>query len=507
VDLPILYLLLCRRRSDETDVASQGHNNLGDALPKSLELIHSFSSQQGHLRSHHVHSQSHQALHDGSIVHQTIAHGRRLLSTLQYYSSTAILRQKALQERARLAPVHRPLAGQTSERGYRPIGLTTATAQVPAPAPMQAQPAPDVAKASSTTLEITTDSRVGSPEVPSSAGSSDAASGSCTVRHLCGETAEAVTPICTAAGAAAIPGQLLSIAKDSNRLSLGRKEGSTGLPIPVDSTPVDVSVVAAGGHNIVIDKAGTLWTWGRNNSAGGGGYGSESIPASGQLGGSRLPGTEQEPAVVQSDERFMAAGSGRYHSAAVSKSGKLFTWGLNDFGQLGRPADDSSNMACSGGATCHSAALQPAVSSAEGFEDERFVAVAAGRYHTVAAAKSGAVYTSGLNFCGNGQVRRCTYQLRISARDFPCLAKVPCCTCLSSYHMQLPLARRKPWTTFAETRRSHARQAAAQLLLLSQHDTHPRLRRRGPRRGALRRLHAVGCADGERQGVCVRHGL
>ena len=39
-----------------------------------------------------------------------------------------------------------------------------------------------------------------------------------------------------------------------------------------------------------------------------------------------------------SDVAFAAVAAGRYHSAALSKDGHIFTWGLNDYGQLGRGA-------------------------------------------------------------------------------------------------------------------------------------------------------------------------
>ena len=49
--------------------------------------------------------------------------------------------------------------------------------------------------------------------------------------------------------------------------------------------------------------------------------------------------------------------SGRYHTMAVTEAGALYSWGLNDFGQLGRAGvganseDDAS--ACFSGPSCH----------------------------------------------------------------------------------------------------------------------------------------------------------
>ena len=216
------------------------------------------------------------------------------------------------------------------------------------------------------------------------------------------------TRTCAVAGATGFPGTVLSLSIDGNLLGLGRSTDPPGLPFPVNGAQPSMRYVGAGGHSIAVDADGTLWTWGRNDSAGGGGHGSPAMEASGQLGGSRR--TVQSPldaAPLTSDQTFVAADAGRYHSAAVTADGRVVTWGLNDFGQLGRSAHTAEGTPCTSGATCHSASLEAASSSDDSFGTEEVVAVASGRYHTVVATRSGAVYTSGLNFCGNGQVLTC----------------------------------------------------------------------------------------------------
>ena len=47
----------------------------------------------------------------------------------------------------------------------------------------------------------------------------------------------------------------------------------------------NVTGVAAGGHSLAVTAQGAIYTWGRNDSKGGGGGGSPGIAASGQLGG------------------------------------------------------------------------------------------------------------------------------------------------------------------------------------------------------------------------------
>ena len=128
---------------------------------------------------------------------------------------------------------------------------------------------------------------------------------------------------------------------------------------------------AASGHTVAVTDAGALYTCGRNDSAGGGGHGSPPVDDAGQLGrGGRpdifqrvrlFPPREAEAnanananADANADanaasgmilgggsfsvekERIVQASAGRYHTTALSASGRVYTFGLNDRGQLGR---------------------------------------------------------------------------------------------------------------------------------------------------------------------------
>jgi Regulator of chromosome condensation (RCC1) repeat len=97
--------------------------------------------------------------------------------------------------------------------------------------------------------------------------------------------------------------------------------------------------VAAGGHTcgVASGQVPSAWCWGRNSSDGGGGHGTAPVPDAGQLGHS---GPGNGPARVQGDLDGLTVTSvatGRYHSVAAA-GGRVFTWGLNDQGQLGRGA-------------------------------------------------------------------------------------------------------------------------------------------------------------------------
>lgn len=103
---------------------------------------------------------------------------------------------------------------------------------------------------------------------------------------------------------------------------------------------------------------GSVYSCGKNDSAGGGGHGSPPIPNSGQLGRS---GTSTCGKVIigfielsssssyelififlaqvefnLDAQQIVSVAAGRYHSVALNIYGQVITWGLNDWGQLGR---------------------------------------------------------------------------------------------------------------------------------------------------------------------------
>eukprot|EP00887_Chlorella_sp_A99_P007481 scaffold2.g7481.t1 len=190
-------------------------------------------------------------------------------------------------------------------------------------------------------------------------------------------------------------GQAVSWSTDGNRRALGREGGAAGLPGAVSAIPGCVVAVAAGGHSLAVTAEGELWTWGRNDSQGGGGGGSRGLPDAGQLGEPRAAAPPERPArLLLPRRRFTAVAAGRYHSVALDDEGRVHTFGLNDFAQLGRPGLDG----CLGGAACRDprptavGELPPAV------------AVAAGRYFSLALTAGGEVWTWGLNLCGRPEL-------------------------------------------------------------------------------------------------------
>ncbi|GIL90771.1 hypothetical protein Vretimale_16845 [Volvox reticuliferus] len=181
---------------------------------------------------------------------------------------------------------------------------------------------------------------------------------------------------------------------------LARMAGDTSLPEPAQRHMTVISI-AASRHSAVVAADGVVWTMGHNDSRGGGGHGSPPLDASGQLGrgGTREPGPVEGPLrgkfVVQ-------VVTGRYHTMAVTADGELYSWGLNDWGQLGRQAvgaaSESDPSPCTAGASCHSGI--PVLVSMPG--GVRVVGAVAGRYVSMAVDESGRLYTWGHDGCSNG---------------------------------------------------------------------------------------------------------
>lgn len=86
-------------------------------------------------------------------------------------------------------------------------------------------------------------------------------------------------------------------------------------------------------HSLVLSHFGDVYSWGWN--------------ADGQLGHSAAMATVALPGLVGVDEEitFQAVSCGSRHSAALTVSGQLWTWGWNGYGQLGHLGASSSNPA------------------------------------------------------------------------------------------------------------------------------------------------------------------
>lgn len=81
-----------------------------------------------------------------------------------------------------------------------------------------------------------------------------------------------------------------------------------------------IEVVAGGSHTLALKSDGTVWSWGYNNK--------------GQLGdGTAINHTT--PAQINGLSGIVAIAAGYYHSLAVKNDGSVWAWGYNNHGQLG----------------------------------------------------------------------------------------------------------------------------------------------------------------------------
>jgi alpha-tubulin suppressor-like RCC1 family protein/outer membrane protein assembly factor BamB len=153
--------------------------------------------------------------------------------------------------------------------------------------------------------------------------------------------------------------------------------GSTNRIVPTrTSTNTDWISVSAGGrgnanafaHALGIRTDGSLYAWGVNNR--------------GQLGIGSSTNDGRTPVRVGSDTNWAQAEAGQNHSAALRLNGTIWTWGDNDFGQLG--IGGSNNMV---------------FPTQVGF-DNGWAEVRAGGNHTLARRADGTIWGWGRNEFG-----------------------------------------------------------------------------------------------------------
>ena len=103
---------------------------------------------------------------------------------------------------------------------------------------------------------------------------------------------------------------------------------TTAAPLAVDTT--DFIALASGAtHTVALHTDGSVWAWGDN--------------ANGQLGNGTTTNADQPTAVLLNASTpltgVIALVAGRDHSVAVKNDGTVWTWGRNQYGQLGDNSD------------------------------------------------------------------------------------------------------------------------------------------------------------------------
>ncbi|MGE0638187.1 MAG: T9SS type A sorting domain-containing protein [Bacteroidia bacterium] len=126
------------------------------------------------------------------------------------------------------------------------------------------------------------------------------------------------------------------------------------VPIQVNSLTGIIAVAAGGGHSVALKNDGTVWAFGQNNL--------------GQLGNGTLTDTHI-PVQVNSLSDIIAIAAGQEHYLALKNDSTVWAWGYNEFGQLGNGNNNTSStpvqvtglsgvIAIAAGGYAHSVALK-----------------------------------------------------------------------------------------------------------------------------------------------------
>lgn len=172
----------------------------------------------------------------------------------------------------------------------------------------------------------------------------------------------------------------------------GQKSFKTGVeyqlePLHITLVKQVVKIVGGKDHLLILDKKGNVYAWG--------------IAASHQLGvsvNSNLRSKVFGPLKVPHLKKIKDIFAGEYTSFAIDDDGKVWSWGLNNFGQAGHPEEAGA------GATIETP------THAEFFDDKKVVQIASGNHHSLALTADGEIYVFGeMNF----------YQLGLDPKNLP----------------------------------------------------------------------------------------
>jgi len=175
------------------------------------------------------------------------------------------------------------------------------------------------------------------------------------------------------------------------RVLKGEYNGTTYLG---DNPANKITAVAMGyAHSIALAEDGSVYTWGKNNCGqlGDGSTTQRNTPVrvlKGEYAGTTYLGDNPS-------NKIIAVAAGYDYSIALAEDGSVYTWGKNNYGQLG---DGTTNDK-----TTPVRVLKGEYAGTTYLGDNpsnKIIAVALGYYHSIALAADGSVYSWGYNFYG-----------------------------------------------------------------------------------------------------------
>ncbi|WP_158336163.1 RCC1 domain-containing protein [Bifidobacterium actinocoloniiforme] len=177
-------------------------------------------------------------------------------------------------------------------------------------------------------------------------------------------------------------GRLYSWGSNSNGQLGDGAATDRATPVPVnpaaDGTATWKTISAGYYHSLALSSDGHAYSWGSN--------------ANGQLGNG---GTDANPHTTPSrvtdpsgTTTWTSVSAGGYHSLAISGDGHAYSWGANQYGQLGSGTNPHTTPA--------------PVSDPAGKPNTTWTSVSAGQYHSLAISGDGHAYSWGSN--NNGRL-------------------------------------------------------------------------------------------------------
>lgn len=155
---------------------------------------------------------------------------------------------------------------------------------------------------------------------------------------------------------------------------------NTDTPQQITNMNNIVGIAAGDEHSLALDDSGLVWAWGKN----------EDGQVAGQNAGGE-PKMQSIPTVIQNLGSVSTIAAGEGYSLAVTRDGRVRSWGSNTFGQLGRLSSPTCNLTSS---------VRCAIDAHPVTGLDQVLDVAAGARFAIARRNDGSVWVWGDNEFG-----------------------------------------------------------------------------------------------------------